>query len=377
MRIQSIDILRGIAILGILLMNIYFHPIITLDYVSALEIPLSDTIINIFNTIFFDGRFRTLFCILFGVGLSIQIKSCKNKGLNVKDFLKSRLNWLLIFGLIHGVFIFGGDILLLYSVCAFFIINKIQEDTRSIYKYAIRYLFIASTLLILSTILIFLSMDMQKDIITRGSFEYLQAYNLWFGNYSYQVMQQGITLAIIVLLSPFFGLLWQASGLMLLGSYLYKIRFFKYGFKGKKFNQILFLAVILTSFDVYLRLSYENLNSVFSLYSSIPAIFVALVYAHIVVKLVNKKTSFLNIFIPCGKLAFSLYIFQSIIMAILLRWVFPNFYLKAIMLDYLIVSIIFIVLQILLANMYFKYFNQGPLEYLWRKLYLKSFSKKK
>ena len=79
MRIQSIDILRGIAILGILFMNIYFHGSLITGYGELSPKPVMDTFIETINTIFFDGRFRTLFCLLFGAGLAIQYSACKKK----------------------------------------------------------------------------------------------------------------------------------------------------------------------------------------------------------------------------------------------------------------------------------------------------------
>lgn len=120
MRSISIDALRGIAILGILFMNIPFHANMHLGYIPFDPMLESDRLIALFYSKFADGRFRTLLCILFGAGLAIQYESCKRKEIDTSIFLKFRLNWLLFFGFIHGVFIFGGDILMLYSLAGFF-----------------------------------------------------------------------------------------------------------------------------------------------------------------------------------------------------------------------------------------------------------------
>ncbi len=123
MRIHSIDAVRGLAILGILFMNITFHQNGYANYTFFEEPLTSDTVISLFNTLFLDGRFRSLFCLLFGAGLAIQFDACEKRGRNFLDFSKARLKWLLVFGLLHGVFIFSGDILLYYSLCAFFILK--------------------------------------------------------------------------------------------------------------------------------------------------------------------------------------------------------------------------------------------------------------
>ena len=72
MRSTSIDALRGIAILGILFMNIPFHGNMLLGYVPFQPMLESDKLMTLFYSIFADGRLRTLFYLLFGAGLAIQ-----------------------------------------------------------------------------------------------------------------------------------------------------------------------------------------------------------------------------------------------------------------------------------------------------------------
>ena len=91
MRSTSIDALRGIAILGILFMNIPFHANMLLGYVPFESMLSSDKLITLLYSIFADGRFRTLFCLLFGAGLAIQYESCIRKGIDTTIFLKSIL----------------------------------------------------------------------------------------------------------------------------------------------------------------------------------------------------------------------------------------------------------------------------------------------
>jgi uncharacterized protein len=73
MRIHSIDAIRGLAILGILFLNITFHQNFYTGYAFFEEPLLSDDIISLIDALFLDGRFRSLFCLLFGAGLAIPI----------------------------------------------------------------------------------------------------------------------------------------------------------------------------------------------------------------------------------------------------------------------------------------------------------------
>jgi len=375
MRVQSIDILRGIAILGILLMNIYFHGIMSLGYVPFDITPQTDIWVDTFNAIFADGRFRTLFCILFGTGLAIQIKSCKKKGLNYQDFLKSRLNWLMIFGIIHGVFIFGGDILFLYAVCALVIVKKLTLPTRELFRKAKKWLIIGAVLNILFSALVIWSTGIEPEMV-RGSDLFLEEYSSWVGNYDYQVTIQAIFAAFLVISSPLW-VFWQVAGLMLLGVYFYRSGFFKRGLTASQFKTFALAAAALTSLDIFMRWNYFNVGSeMSSLLASISAIFMSILYIHGVIYLLKNNHRWIEIFKAPGRMAFTLYIMQSVVLAVLLRWVFPEVHLTASMTDYLAMAVGMILFQLVFANWYLRQFKQGPLEALWRKAYLASFAKK-
>ena len=375
MRVQSIDVLRGIAILGILLMNIYFHGIMSLGYVPFDTTPQSDVWVDTFNAIIADGRFRTLFCILFGAGLAIQIKSCKKKGLNYQGFLKSRLNWLLIFGIIHGVFIFGGDILFLYAVCALVIVKKLTLPTRELFRKAKKWLIIGAVLNILFSALVIWSTGIEPEMV-RGSDLFLEEYSSWVGNYDYQVTIKAIFAVFLVLSSPLW-VFWQVAGLMLLGVYFYRSGFFKRGLTAGQFKIFALVAASLTCFDIFMRWNYFSVGSeMSSLLASISAIFMSILYIHGVIYLLKNNHRWIDVFKAPGRMAFTLYIMQSVALAILLRWVFPEIHLTASMTDYLAIAIGFILCQLIFANWYLRQFKQGPLEALWRKAYLASFAKK-
>ncbi|KGJ92990.1 DUF418 domain-containing protein [Colwellia psychrerythraea] len=374
MRIQSIDILRGIAILGILFMNIYFHGSLTTGYGELSPKPIMDSVIETLNTIFFDGRFRTLFCLFFGAGLAIQYSACKKKQLSPKDFLTSRLNWLIVFGIIHGVFIFGGDVLLLYSVCALTILSALELTLKELYNKAIRYISIGIILsLTLAVLVILFSED---SSMLRSSNDYIEMHELWFSHYGYQVLiQSGITFGLL-LLSPLF-IYWQIAGLMLLGAFLYRVGFFTKGFRPKQLTGIIFVALIFICIDISCMTMFTISAEMSSVLSSVSAIFVALLYAHVVIRLIKNKGRFITLFSAPGKIAFSLYIFQSIFMGLLLRWWQQDFHLTAHRIDYVMIALAFTFVQIALAHLYLHFFKQGPLEYIWRKAYQRSLTQKK
>ncbi|CCN46517.1 conserved hypothetical protein [Vibrio nigripulchritudo MADA3029] len=373
MRIQSIDILRGIAILGILFMNVYYHGFFAVGYVSPALAPLSDTLVDLFNGVFVDGRFRSLFCLLFGVGLAIQYQSYKKKDISPRDAIKPRLKWLMLFGVLHGVFIFGGDVLLLYSVTAWFALKSLNLPQDQLRKKAIRYLVIGAVLnLSWSALILYFS----EPPLVQGSAAFMELYNEWFSSYGIQMIIQSAVAMIIVVSSPLW-VFWQVAGLMMLGAYLYRNEFFTKGFEQNALIKVIIGAVIFTGLDVVLRLQLAAASTeVSALFASVSAVFVALIYAHIVVKLVANGSRIINLFAAPGKLAFSLYISQSIVGAIVLRWMFPEFHLTSTQIDYVYIALAYSAIQIVLAHVYLRFFKQGPLEYIWRKAYTRTQQKK-
>ncbi|GAB55763.1 hypothetical protein GPUN_1646 [Glaciecola punicea ACAM 611] len=376
MRSTSIDALRGIAILGILFMNIPLHANMLLGYVSFEPMLTSDKLITLLYSIFADGRFRTLFCLLFGAGLAIQYESCITKGIDTTVFLKSRLHWLMFFGLIHGVFIFGGDILMLYSLSGLLLIRGLTLDTEALLQKARKFLIIGCTIILLIAAATLIFADMNEQVV-RGTQEYKESVALWQGNYWYQTMiHAGFSLGIVIS-SPLF-ILWQTLGLMYLGCYLYRVGFFTQGFSQPAFIKVASLALISTALCIAPQILMDNIASeIIPLISSLSAVFMALVYAHVVVKLCQTKSTAVNALAAIGKVAFSLYIMQSIFMGLLLRWIMPEFSITASHVDYLLLVLVYAVIQILMATLYLRKYEQGPLELLWRRLYNKGFKKKR
>jgi len=119
-RYEAIDLLRGFAVLGILVMNIqsfampfaaYFNPTALGDRGGL------DFAIWTVNHLFFDQKFMTIFSLLFGAGILIMTTRAEERSGRSAALHYRRMFWLLVFGLIHAYLIWYGDILVLYAVC--------------------------------------------------------------------------------------------------------------------------------------------------------------------------------------------------------------------------------------------------------------------
>jgi len=117
-RIFAIDTLRGVALLGILLMNIPGFAMPERFY-DAFHNNTSDPSYwtDAVITILFEGKMRALFSMIFGAGILLFILRKKQNGLPYKVLFLRRMGWLIIFGLIHAhLLLWIGDILYLYGV---------------------------------------------------------------------------------------------------------------------------------------------------------------------------------------------------------------------------------------------------------------------
>ncbi len=118
-RIKLLDALRGVALLGILLMNIPGFAMPNYYSESFKSDPTSVNFwLNAFITVFFEGKMRALFGMVFGAGILLFVSKKERTGRPVTGLFYRRMFWLILFGLIHShLILWIGDILYLYGFC--------------------------------------------------------------------------------------------------------------------------------------------------------------------------------------------------------------------------------------------------------------------
>ena len=117
-RIGSMDLLRGVALMGILVMNIpwfafyssaYFNPTLDGGFEGA------DFVTWLGSHLLFDQKMMSTFAMLFGAGFLIFIERAAAKGHGPSLYYR-RLGWLALFGLAHAYVLWYGDILFTYAI---------------------------------------------------------------------------------------------------------------------------------------------------------------------------------------------------------------------------------------------------------------------
>jgi uncharacterized protein len=148
-RATILDVLRGFALLGVLMDNMFGftgYSFFTQAQREGLSTFMSDGILGISELAFVHGKFYSLFSLLFGIGFSIILMRNEQKGINPLKIFYRRLFILLLIGAGHLFLLWEGDILVLYALLGFLLplFRKCSDKT----------LLILASVLVLSPILI-------------------------------------------------------------------------------------------------------------------------------------------------------------------------------------------------------------------------------
>jgi uncharacterized protein len=118
-RLVTLDALRGVAVMGILLLNIVGFALPSAAYVNPRAFggwQGADLAVYLANFVLLDGKMRALFSLLFGASMLLVIERAETAGRSPAVVHYARMVWLLIFGLAHLWLIWDGDILSHYAL---------------------------------------------------------------------------------------------------------------------------------------------------------------------------------------------------------------------------------------------------------------------
>jgi uncharacterized protein len=137
-RVDVLDVLRGIAVLGILLVNVdsfIGHGFGLPAQRTATAARFDDAALFLVEFLV-QGKFYCLFSFLFGVGFAVFIQRAAARGHDAPRLFKRRLVGLLLIGLMHTCLIWYGDILTNYAVIGFGLIPFLRRDDRAVLRTA-------------------------------------------------------------------------------------------------------------------------------------------------------------------------------------------------------------------------------------------------
>ncbi|MES2848489.1 MAG: DUF418 domain-containing protein [Bacteroidota bacterium] len=416
-RIESLDIMRGIVLFGILLMNIngmglaraYEDPTVSGGYKGW------DLYTWITTSMFFEGTMRALFSLLFGVGMFILLDRLEKKGagINAANIYFRRLTWLLFFGLVHCyLLLWTGEILYNYALMGFLVFSFRNMTPKKLILIAL-FLFSAGALWTYS--------DYRKDVKLVEQVAVVQNYKAAGKELSKELkeaegewetrmskrspevieeynsnMRKGYFDVVSFLAPinqhynenfPYRYDVWDILSMMLLGIALYKLNILS---AAKSFR--FYLLMLLIGYGIGLSVNYYEtkmiLDSNFSMlgfsksYITYDLGRVPVAMGHIALIMLFCKLPVLKWLqtglAAVGKMALTNYVMHSIITLFIFTGAGFGLFGKLHRHELLYIVFSIWIFQFIISPIWLKYFYYGPLEWGWRTLsYLKKYPFKK
>jgi uncharacterized protein len=152
-RIVTLDVLRGVAVGGILVANVLgFFGIFFLapERLAALPTAAADRVATLAEHIFVEGKFYSIFSLLFGIGFGLQLS---RRGEAAVPRFRRRLAILLAIGAVHAFLLWAGDILLLYAMLGFTMPWFARRSDRSLIRWTLGLLATPTVLYVIALVL--------------------------------------------------------------------------------------------------------------------------------------------------------------------------------------------------------------------------------
>lgn len=380
-RIQALDVLRGVAVAGILLANVLvFFGLIFIppDRAAALPTVAADRVALFLEHVFVDGKFYSIFSLLFGIGFGVQLARGGDAAL---PRFKRRLRILLGIGAIHALLIWAGDILMLYALLGFTMPWFARKSNRALVRWTVILLAVPTTLYVVALAAWMLvgsgspqtpasqSMPPQMfryfEAIGTGGFKDAFIGNLVFlaGRWAdlFATVRFPKVLGMFVL-----GLWTVRTGLALSPSShrATLVRWCMLGWGvGLPANLIAAWAFEHSS---YLPPSMGGLLGVAMAGVGVPML--ALGYAATIALLVVDGRRFISVFAPVGRMALTNYLMHSIICVVLSYGFGLGLWWRVGASRAMVIAAAIIVVQIPLSAWWLSRYRFGPVEWIWRRL---------
>ncbi|HEY4551779.1 MAG TPA: DUF418 domain-containing protein [Bacillaceae bacterium] len=370
-RIQSLDVLRGISLLGILLVNmISFHS--PFGYYNPYEWwKYGDATVYTWLDIFVQGSFYPIFAMMFGYGMVIMRQRAHKNGTPFYSVSIRRLLVLLFIGILHVFLVWHGDILITYALMGMVLLLFIRLPGPILMGVAaVMYLLpqlIISALLILMASFDSVSLADFTDIVgmqqsaaaySTGSFAEITGQRITDWAVQNGIREGGLFLYLFMILP-----------LMMLGAGAAKLHWLqKAAAQKKKWTIILLVGLILGLAIKTIPINFSTSISYQYVQDAIGGPILGIAYAAAIILLMTSQKAgrLLKPFASAGKMSITLYLMQSIIGTLIFYHYGLGLYGQVSMATGTWLAVALFALQVVFAELWLSKFRQGPVERLWR-----------
>lgn len=393
-RIGQLDVVRGIAVMGILAMNIVAFAMPFQAYMNPMAYgteSVADLASWAFNFVFIDGKMRGLFSFLFGASTLLVIEKAEAAGQSPAVVHYSRMFWLLVFGLIHFYFIWFGDILSGYALTGLllFFFRNLRPRTLIVWGVV---LVLAQCLLMSGFAATAFSLaaatsaaNPDPEAVTQWRemsvmFGVPDAPKLasklglhlgpWSGLVHERLIERGA--------EPFASLIffiWETLGYMLFGMAALKSGFFRGEWAARRYWRVAAIglavaipAYVLIGWLVY-RSGFRTEWVIFGFAAQTPfRPIMVIAYAAVIILAARNGGWLARRIAAAGRAAFTNYLGTSILMTTLFYGYGVGLYGQLSRIELWLPVLAVWALMLLWSKPWLERFNYGPLEWLWRSL---------
>jgi len=369
-RIHPLDFIRGLAILGILLLNIVSFGLPGAAYLNPAWHGLPsrhDTWAWAIVDLFAQIKFLALFALLFGGGLQMLLPRGKR-------WLQARLSWLVLFGFVHSVFFWDGDILLDYGLIGLLVWRIIRDidATPQLFKSGVMLYILGSC----SLIVLGMVSGPQAGSAWQPSVAAVQYETFWkiHGGWESDLTRLGMLPSDLLSLAVQYG--WQLAGLMITGAALMRSGWLRgeWGLAHYRRSALWLIGVawLIQIPGIYLQWAtgwdFRWAGFFLQVPRELGAPLQAVGYAALCFgywpMLSRLKITYA---IRCvGRMALTNYLLQTLVCTTLFNRL--GWFNQLDRLQLLAVVPFVWLINILFSLLWLHYFRQGPLEWFWRKL---------
>lgn len=368
-RVEAIDLMRGFALLGILLINMLaFHsPLYYIDPYTWFDAP-GDTATFSFLDVFIQASFYPLFAMLFGYGLGIQFLRAEARKKAFAPMAAKRLAVLLVFGILHAFLIWYGDILITYAIMGFLLIGMIRLDSKWLFWLGVIIYAVPQTLLL---IMMFAAValdssfyvgiqEVQNSIAAYGGGTFAEIFRQRFDDWMYGNNPLNYIILIVTIL-PF----------TMIGAAAAKWRLIERTKELKKIwiglaagGLLIGLLLKLTPYIFEPNIAMTYLQEIFG------GPVLAVSYAAIIALLAQSAgiSKVLRPLAKAGRMSLTTYITQSLIATTIFYSYGLGLYGQVSLLTGTLMALGIFAVQLIFAEIWLTKFSQGPLEMIWRKM---------
>lgn len=365
-RILEVDALRGFALFGVLLTNIFLFNAADKDfnqYYSSFTGTANEVAVLVTKYLF-RGRFYPIFSFLFGLGLSYQfLKRSSLKSAPTKLFLRVFL--LMGCGLLHYVLLWEGDILISYSLLGLLLLVFATYANKAILYVAIlaftlhsAYAFFA---LVAAPATPVPDTPLGADFYLSATYTDLLLYRAQ-NLLSSQADLAYTMFRIKILYFVFIG--------FYVGTKLYPLQRIRETNWGRILLLLIFARLSIAAASYLSSRMLPNDNELVRILSFISYVLTPAIYMTAFLSLAQFKVAYqpLKLFAAVGRLSLTNYIMQSLFLSFLFYGYGLGYYQKWQPYQYFLLAVVIYAVQIFFSKMWLKYNQYGPLEGLWRRL---------